>query len=127
MNKKYKILIIVVVFLVIWFLPVPAGMESDGMHLSAIFSAVIIGLILKPISMGGVVFIGVVLSVLTNILSIDEALTGFANSTVWLIVSAFLITRGFIKTGLGRRPVFLLNGSSFFFFLWGVWVSRPHS
>ena len=34
-------------------------------------------------------------------------LSGFANNTVWLIVAAFLLTRGFIKTGLGRRIAYL--------------------
>nr|WP_083986093.1 SLC13 family permease [Corynebacterium renale] len=28
---------------------------------------------------------------------------GFGNGTIWLIVMAFLISRGFVKTGLGRR------------------------
>jgi hypothetical protein len=31
----------------------------------------------------------------------NQALSGFGNSTIWLIVVAFFISRGFIKTGLG--------------------------
>jgi DASS family divalent anion:Na+ symporter len=37
-----------------------------------------------------------------------EALSGFSNGTIWLIVSAFLFAKGFIKTGLGRRIAYLL-------------------
>src|ERR1700675_4948002 len=36
-----------------------------------------------------------------------EALSGFGNSTIWLIVVAFFISRGFIKTGLGCRIAYL--------------------
>ncbi|MFC1563138.1 anion permease [candidate division KSB1 bacterium] len=107
MDKKYKLSIILAIFLFIWFLPVPSGVEPKGVHLFAIFCAAIVGLILKPISMGGVVFIGVVITSLTNTLSINEALNGFSNTTVWLIVTAFLIARGFIKTGFGRRVAFV--------------------
>lgn len=108
MDKIHKLIIIFVIFIIIWFLPVPSGVELEGIHLFAIFSATIIGLILKPISMGGIAFIGVVLTALTNTLPLKDALSGFANPTVWLIVSAFLIARGFIKTGLGRRVAFIL-------------------
>ena len=53
---------------------------------------------------------------LTNTLSAKEALTGFGSGTIWLIVSAFMIARGFIKTGLGRRIaykiIFILGDST---------------
>ena len=108
MNKIHKLIIIFVIFITIWFLPVPSGVEPEGIHLFAIFSSTIVGLILKPISMGGIVFIGIVLTALTDTLPLRDALGGFANPTVWLIVSAFLIARGFIKTGLGKRVAFIL-------------------
>jgi DASS family divalent anion:Na+ symporter len=43
----------------------------------------------------------------TETLKVGQILSGFANNTVWLIVAAFLLTRGFIKTGLGRRISYL--------------------
>jgi divalent anion:Na+ symporter, DASS family len=93
--------------LVIWYSPVPAGLKPEAMHLLAIFVATIVGLILTPLPMGAVVIIGVMLTGLTETLKIGVVLSGFANNTVWLIVCAFLLTRGFIKTGLGRRISFL--------------------
>jgi len=107
MNVIIKFSIILAIFLVIWFLPVPSGIESNGIHLFAIFCATIVGLILKPIDMGGVVFIGIVITALTETLTIKESLSGFSNTTVWLIFSAFLISRGFIKTGVGKRISFV--------------------
>ena len=107
MNMTFKLSIILAIFLVIWFLPVPSGIEPNGIHLLAIFFATIIGLILKPIDMGGVVFVGIVITALTKTLTIKESLSGFSNATVWLILSAFLISRGFMKTGIGKRFAYI--------------------
>jgi DASS family divalent anion:Na+ symporter len=57
--------------------------------------------------MGAVVLVGVTATVLTRTLSIAEALNGYMNATVWLIVSAFMFARSFDKTGLGRRIAYL--------------------
>ena len=35
-------------------------------------------------------------------------MAGFSDPLVWLIVCAFMFSRGFIKTGLGRRIAFML-------------------
>jgi DASS family divalent anion:Na+ symporter len=35
-------------------------------------------------------------------------LNGFSNTVIWLIVSAFLFAKGFIKTGLGNRIAYLI-------------------
>jgi len=100
-------LIVIAVGLIIWFMPIPAGVKKEAWHLLAIFVATIFGLILTPLPMGAVVIIGVMMTSLTGTLKIAQSLSGFANSTVWLIVAAFLVARGFIKTGLGRRIAYL--------------------
>ncbi len=92
---------------VIWVLPMPAGVTGKAWHLFAIFFGTIIGLILQPLPMGAVVLIGTTLTALTGTLSIAEALNGFMNGTVWLIVVAFLFARAFSQTGLGRRIAFV--------------------
>ena len=99
-------LIVVIIGIIIWYLPVPAGVKKEAWQLLAIFVATIFGLILTPLPMGAVVIIGVMMTTLTGTLKIGPALSGFANSVVWLIVAAFLVARGFIKTGLGRRIAF---------------------
>src|SRR4029078_4158787 len=42
-----------------------------------------------------------------RVMTINEALTGYADPVVWLVLAAFFISRGMIKTGLGRRIAFL--------------------
>jgi DASS family divalent anion:Na+ symporter len=100
-------IIVIVVGVVIWYLPVPAGVKKEAWQLLAIFVATIVGLILTPLPMGAVVIIGVMMTTLTGVLKIGPALSGFANNTVWLIVAAFLVARGFISTGLGRRIAYI--------------------
>lgn len=93
----------ILVALIIWVLPPPAGVAIKAWHLLAIFAATVAGLILQPLPMGAVVLIGTMATALTGTLSPADALNGFSNTTVWLIFAAFLFARGFIKTGLGRR------------------------
>jgi len=100
-------IIVIIIGLIIWHLPVPAGVKQEAWHLLAIFVATIVGLILTPLPMGAVVIVGVVMTTITGVLQIGPALSGFANNTVWLIVAAFLVARGFISTGLGRRIAYI--------------------
>lgn len=96
-------LITLAVGLVIWFIPVPAGLKEPAWHLFAIFAATILGFILQPLPIGAIAFVSLGLAGLFGILKPAEILTGFGNTTMWLIVSAFLFAKGFVKTGLGRR------------------------
>ena len=43
-----------------------------------------------------------------GVLKTGQALMGFGNGTIWLIVCAFFLSRAFIKTGFGRRIAFLI-------------------
>ena len=106
-GRLIRGILVILVGVIIWNLPIPAGVKPDAWHLLAIFVATIFGLILSPLPMGAVVIIGVMMTTLTGILKIGPALAGFANSTVWLIVAAFLVARGFIITGLGTRIAYM--------------------
>jgi DASS family divalent anion:Na+ symporter len=74
-----------------------------GLHLLAIFIATIVGIILKPLPMGAVAIVGIAVTATSGTLPIADALSGFSDVVIWLIVLAFFISRGFIKTGLGAR------------------------
>ncbi len=91
----------------IWLVPPPAGVSVQAWHLLAIFLATILGLMLKPLPMGAVAVIGITLTALTGTLTVSQSLSGFGNSVIWLLVTAFFISRGFIKTGLGARIAYL--------------------
>src|SRR5699024_1748656 len=50
-----------------------------------------------------VFILGFTVMVITGVFDIKNAVQGFGNNIIWLIVIAFFISRGFVKTGLGRR------------------------
>jgi DASS family divalent anion:Na+ symporter len=105
--KPVPALVTVLIGLVIWFVPPPEGVDPKAWHLLAIFVATIVGIILKALPMGAMAIIAIALTALTRTLRVGDSLSGFANTTIWLIVLAFFVARGFIKTGLGRRIAYL--------------------
>jgi DASS family divalent anion:Na+ symporter len=107
-SNVVKALATIALGAVIWFFPVPQGLKPEAWHLTAIFAATIFGFILQPLPIGAVALASVTFTALAGVLKPAEAISGFANTTIWLIVAAFLFAKGFIKTGLGRRIAFLL-------------------
>src|SRR5688572_21726184 len=95
-----RLAVVVCVGLAIWLLPRPEGVEPRAWQLLAIFVATVFGIIVKPLPMGAMAIVGASAALATRTLTIAEALSGFANATVWLVVSAFFLASGFIKTGL---------------------------
>jgi DASS family divalent anion:Na+ symporter len=93
--------------LVVLLIPVPAGITVQSWRLLAIFVATIVGSIVRPMAAGGVVLLGVTAVMLAGALAPADALRGYADPIVWLVLAAFFISRGMIKTGLGRRIALL--------------------
>lgn len=108
MTKQHKLLLVFAIGLILWFLPVPDGLKPEAWHLFAIFAATIIGFILQPVPIGAMGFMGVTIAALTGTIKVSAAIAGYGNSTIWLIICAFLLSRGFIKSGLGRRIAFVI-------------------
>lgn len=96
--------------MVIWHIPAPEGVQAEAWHLLAIFVATIVGIMLEPLPMGTMAIFGIAATTLTGTLSITDALSGFGNHIIWLVIMAFFIARGFIKTGLGERIAYLFMG-----------------
>jgi len=91
----------------VWIIPRPAGVNPNAWQLLAIFTATIVGLVCRPLPPGAVAILGIAVAVGTGTLSLAQALSGFGNSVVWLVIAAFFIATGFLKTGLGARIAYL--------------------
>jgi DASS family divalent anion:Na+ symporter len=91
----------------ILLIPVPSGITPQSWRLLAIFAATITGSIVRPIPGAAIVLLGVTALPVFKVMTINEVLTGYADPVVWLVLAAFFISRGMIKTGLGRRIAFL--------------------
>jgi citrate:succinate antiporter/L-tartrate/succinate antiporter len=102
------------VWLVLWLIPVPAGLNANQWHYFALFAGVIAGLILESMPVGAIGIIGLTLAGVLGYVEHDPnkslrwMLAGFSESTVWLIVGAFVFAIGYRKSGLGRRIALLL-------------------
>ncbi len=92
---------------VILAIPTPEGITPQSWRLFAIFAATIVGSIIRPVPAGAVVFLGVTAIALTRTMPARDALAGYADPLVWLVLCAFFMARGVLKTGLGRRIAFL--------------------
>jgi L-tartrate/succinate antiporter len=126
MNVTWKHFAPVVVAIIIALVPAPAGLPQYAWYYVAIFAGVIVGLMFEPLPGGAIGLIGVALvTVLSEYVffspeqlsksgfnparaSLSWALSGFSNSTVWLIFGAFMFALGYEKTGLGRRIALML-------------------
>lgn len=107
LKRLIVLLSVVLLAVILWLIPPPSGVQPRAWHLLAIFVATIVGIITKPFPMGAIALFGIAATALSGTLTISQALSGFGNSTIWLIVVAFFISRGFIKTGLGSRIAYL--------------------
>jgi len=99
--------IVAVVVAGILVAPRPPGITVESWRLFAIFLGTIVGSMVRPISSSAMVFLGVTALALTGTQTPAQALAGYADPIVWLVLCAFLISRGVVKTGLGRRIAFV--------------------
>ena len=83
--------------------PAPAGVTPAGWNTFAVFVATITGFLLRPLPMGPMVLLALVVLGATGTLTFKRALTAYADTTVWLVVAAFLLAGAMQRTGLGRR------------------------
>jgi DASS family divalent anion:Na+ symporter len=109
MKSKYlKLLGIALIPFVINFIPAPGGLTPEAWTMLGIYLAAIVGIILQPFSepvmMLSIIGIGGLF------VEVKPLLGGFADTSVWLVFSAFLISQAFVNTGLGKRIAYLLIG-----------------
>ena len=102
-HTAIKFGICVLVALLILLLRSFTQVSFQAWSIFAVFIVVILSFILRPYPMGMMVMIGLIVLVATKTITIHESLAGFADSTVWLVVSAFLLAAAMIDTGLGKR------------------------
>ncbi|OSN00364.1 MULTISPECIES: DASS family sodium-coupled anion symporter [Lonsdalea] len=104
------LVVIVIIATFFWHLTPPTGLTPAAWHSAVIFVATIVCIVANVLPIGAIGIISITLFALTYAAgdktpsaSIQTALSDLNSSLIWLIVVAFMIARGFIKTGLGRR------------------------
>ena len=104
--RGFAILALVYAF-VVYVVPRPESVKPEGWRLTGIFIATIAGSITQPIPGAALVLLAVTLSALFGGLTVESALGGYADKSVWLVMAAFMISRALINTGLARRIALL--------------------
>ncbi len=103
-----KILMPLVIGTILWFCPIPEGLNPKAWHMFSIFVATIAGIVLKPFPMGVIALFSMLIATLTGVLDLGkQALNGYSSPVIWLVVYVFFIARGFINSQLGTRIAYL--------------------
>lgn len=126
MKHRISLFLPLLITLVLLFLPTPEGLAPYAWRFFAVFAGAIVGLILEPLPGAVVGLTAVVIITLGSEwllfspeqqaaanfnlpgMSFKWAVSGFSNSTVWLIFSAFMFAAGYEKTRFGHRLALLL-------------------
>jgi DASS family divalent anion:Na+ symporter len=102
-----KLLIPIAIGAVLWFIPTPEGLNIKAWQMLAIFVATIAGIILAPLPMSAVAIIGATVAAMLDVIPFSAIVDSTGTDLVWLVILAFFISRGIIKSGLGRRVALL--------------------
>ena len=99
---------VLAIALVLWFIPAPDGVLREGWHLFAIFVAAILSVILNAFPLMTAAVLAASAAILSGTVAPAKVFSGFANGSVLLVVVAFLVAKGVVKSGLGQRLSYLV-------------------
>ena len=98
--------IVLVPGFLLYFFPLPE-LNAGQRHLLAVFAATIIALVAHPVPMGVSTLIALAVLALTRTLTANQVYSGYSNTTVWLIFTAFLFSRAVTSTRFGMRVAYI--------------------
>ena len=103
MVRYGRLAVLVVIYAAVAYLiPPPAPVTPQGWRLFAIFIAVIVGQMLQPLSSAAIVLLGLA-AMVVNGTPMREALGGYGEPSVWLVLIAMIMARVLIDTGAAHR------------------------
>lgn len=117
--KWLPLIIILAVATFFWWQNPPEGLSEAAWKTAVIFIASIASIVANVLPIGAIGIIGITVygvaylymglgKEATATKGMTVALSELDSSLIWLIVCAFLVARGFIKTGFGRRIALIM-------------------
>ena len=106
--KPLRVLIMLVFLAIIWFIPPPWGITVQARHLFSIFITCILAVVIGANPILTTAIIAAVVAIFLGVLDPVKAYSGFGKGFILLIVVAFLVANGVIKSGLGNRIAYML-------------------
>ena len=95
-----KLLPIIFFPVLFWIIPHPEGVAAPTWHMVGIYLAMLCGLVLRPFT--DAVIMLIILGFASLVLDPGPLFAGFGSPMVWFIISAFIICKAFVITGLGK-------------------------
>ncbi len=102
-SKLFLSFLLSSIALSLWMMPTPEGLQPDAWYLFIIFFTTIMSIILTLLPIFTASILAVSFAILSNTMDPKAAYGGFDESFILLIIAAFLVARGVVKSGLGKR------------------------
>lgn len=90
------------------YIPLPAGLSLAGLRSLAVLFLAVILWITEIIHPAVTAMLIVALLPLMQIITFEKALAGFADTSIILLISVYILSAAMLKSGLDRRLAFLL-------------------
>lgn len=104
--KFVNLLPVAFIAAIFWVIPNPEALKIDTWHMVGIYLAMLYGLVFRPYTDS--VMMLIIAGFASLFIDSKVLFAGFGHPLVWFIISAFIICRAFVITGLGKRIAYLL-------------------
>ena len=108
LRENFGFPLAVIAFLLVYFLPAPAGLPAAGQKALALFSSVFILYLTESIPLVVTSIAIVPMAAFLGLAKVGPALAPFAASSIFLMFGAFILAAAMIKTKLAERITYLI-------------------
>ena len=108
LRHKWGVPLAIVCMLLVWFAPLPAGLSLAGKKALVLFSGVFVLYLTEAMPLPVTSLAVVPIAVLTGTVKLKDALDGFASSSVYLLLGAFILAAAMVKTKLAERITYVI-------------------
>ena len=107
-NLKLLFIIVGLALAILLAVPVPEGLAPKTWHLALIFATTIVAVLTNALPIFTASISGLTVAVLSGVMEPKQAYSGFSENFILLIVAAFLVAKGVVKSGLGDRMAWFI-------------------
>ena len=113
-HNYFKAILVLMIPILFWD-STPSGLSIEAYQTALVFLTTIVLIMLNTLPTGAVAILSLTVYAALNVggaktptLAINDALSGFSSSLIWLIVIAVIVSKSFKVTGLGERLAIML-------------------
>jgi anion transporter len=107
-RQKIGVPLAVILMAMIWMMQAPPGLSPEGQRAISLFVGVFVLYITEAIPLPVTSLMVVPAAVLMKVVNLKVALDGFASSSLYLLVGAFILATAMVKTKLAERITYVI-------------------